>query len=270
MSASILVEQYRTSSDNFYHHPQMSKLSLQPPSMTDIQPADALRLLSKGINRILDLADPAQAAWQPPLFFSQLNQQIPLSPPLNAHQSDDQYTDSPSPMMPPLAPAVQDISPADENPPSLTPPHQESESQQYLIDKANQRSIISRRFWSKSAPEIDIERYLSRIHKYCPISTAVYLSTLLYIYRLCVLTKSIPLTQLNVHRLVIAALRVACKNLEDINHPQKRFAKVGGMTEQELCRLEIGFLFLMDFDLKVNQEVLEAQVALLMELEQQD
>ncbi|KAK9455408.1 cyclin-domain-containing protein [Dipodascopsis uninucleata] len=151
------------------------------------------------------------------------------------------------------SPASSPLSSVASSCPSVQPP----------TDRMSQQSIISRRFWSKTAPDIDIQKYLKRVHQYCPNSTAVYLATSLYIYRLCIERHLIPLTKLNVHRLVIAGLRVACKSLEDVNYPQRRFAKVGGLSEPELSRLEIGFLFLLDFDLKVDLDVLEAQAAYL-------
>ncbi|KAK9470695.1 cyclin-domain-containing protein [Dipodascopsis tothii] len=144
----------------------------------------------------------------------------------------------------------------------VAPAHAPAASAELAIpapDKHAQHALIARRFWCKSAPDIPIDVYLERIHHYCPISPAVYMATSLYIYRLCVVSRVITLTDLNVHRLLLAGLRVASKTLEDINHQQRRFAKVGGLSETELCRLEIGFLFLIDFDLHVSPHVLHAQ-----------
>ncbi|KAK9366420.1 cyclin-domain-containing protein [Lipomyces kononenkoae] len=321
MSATMLMERYRQAPTS---HPSAADLSspqsaaslfpsnnnnnssssillTSTPSMADLTPSDALRLLTTGIKRILALSDPASVAWQPaPTLASSSPTLWPspgpasFSPPLTAQDVlDSKEGVSPSPISG-LAPSMQQLSPGSEHHPTLScdqqlqqqqqqqqeadspasssctdadPERQQQQQQQLVVDKANQRSIISRRFWSKSAPGIDIEKYLLRIHQYCPISTAVYLATSLYIYRLCIVNQVIPLTPLNVHRLVIAALRVASKSLEDINHLQKRFAKVGGLSEQELCRLEIGFLFLMDFDLKLEVDVLEQQAGILMALE---
>ncbi|KAK9320758.1 cyclin-domain-containing protein [Lipomyces orientalis] len=288
MSATMLMEQYQqapTSHPAADNSPQtyFPSIRLTPlPSMADLAPSDALRLLTAGIKRILALSDPATVTWQPaPTLVSSSPTPSPpsaaFSPPLSAQDMlDSKEGVTPSPMMAGLAPSMQQLSPGGEHPPSLSCDQHPTSSpcadivdhnQQFVVDKANQRSIISRRFWSKSAPGIDIEKYLLRIHQYCPISTAVYLATSLYIYRLCIVNQAIPLTPLNVHRLVVAALRVASKSLEDINHLQKRFAKVGGLSEQELCRLEIGFLFLMDFDLKLDVDVLEEQAGILMALE---
>ncbi|KAK9389012.1 cyclin-domain-containing protein [Lipomyces mesembrius] len=286
MSATMLMERYRqapiSQPEDFSSPAPFPSIHLTPtPSMADLAPSDALHLLTTGIKRILALSDPATMGWQPaPTLVSSpaLSPAVTaFSPPMTAQDVlDSKEGVSPSPMISGLAPSMQQLSPGSEHPPSLScdqnPPSPSSpcldaEQQQFVVDKANQRSIISRRFWSKSAPGIDIEKYLLRIHQYCPISASVYIATSLYIYRLCIVNQAIPLTPLNVHRLVVAALRVASKSLEDINHMQKRFAKVGGLSEQELCRLEIGFLFLMDFDLKLEVDMLEEQAGVLMALE---
>lgn len=107
-----------------------------------------------------------------------------------------------------------------------------------------QNGAITRKFWSKAAPAITIEAYLFRIHRYCPLSTAVYLAASVYLHRLAVTDRIIPITRLNVHRLLLAALRVASKGLEDISHAHARFAKVCGLTELELSRLEVSEYYL--------------------------
>ena len=119
-----------------------------------------------------------------------------------------------------------------------------------------QHRVIIRKFYSKKPPPIALEEYLTRLHKYCPMSTAVYLATSLYIYRLAVIEKILPVTARNVHRLVLAGLRVASKALDDLVHSHTRFAKVGGVTEKELGRLEVCFCFVTDFALKVDKDML--------------
>ncbi|KAL7267048.1 hypothetical protein RUND412_010380 [Rhizina undulata] len=128
------------------------------------------------------------------------------------------------------------------------------------LRQSQQYGAITRKFWCRTAPEIPIEDYLFRIHRYCPLSTAVYLAASLYLHRLAVTERVIPITRLNVHRLLLAALRVASKGLEDLSYPHKRFAKVGGLSESELSKLEVSFCFLMNFDLKVDRRSLEKQV----------
>ena len=119
-----------------------------------------------------------------------------------------------------------------------------------------QHGAIARKFYSKKPPPITPEEYLLRLHRYCPMSTAVYLATGLYIHRLAVIEQIIPVTARNVHRLLLGGLRVAMKALEDLSYPHRRFAKVGGVTETELGRLEVSFCFVTNFELKVDKEML--------------
>ncbi len=88
------------------------------------------------------------------------------------------------------------------------------------------------------------------------MSTAVYLATSLYIHKLAVVEHTVPVTGRNVHRLLLAGLRVAMKALEDLSYPHRRFAKVGGVSEMELGRLEVAFCFLTNFELKVDEGML--------------
>lgn len=132
----------------------------------------------------------------------------------------------------------------------------------YAIDAATESSLnlqhgfIVRKFYSKKPPPISLEEYLLRIHQYCPMSTAVYLATSLYIHRLAVVERIIPVTARNAHRLVLAGLRVSMKKLEDAKHRHSRFARVGGVSEAELAKLEVSFCFLTNFDLRANEEML--------------
>lgn len=86
------------------------------------------------------------------------------------------------------------------------------------------------------------------------MSSAVYLATSFYLFRLAVDERAIPVTRRNCHRLLLAGLRVAMKALEDLSYPHAKFAKVGGVSEIELARLEISFCFLAGFELVVREE----------------
>ncbi|QUC19100.1 uncharacterized protein UV8b_03341 [Ustilaginoidea virens] len=140
--------------------------------------------------------------------------------------------------------------------------HHSPEPPPYVIVGADsqpvnlQHGAITRKFYSKKEPPITIKQYLLRLHQFCPMSTAVYLATSLYIHRLAVVERAIPVTKRNAHRLVLAGLRVAMKALEDLSYPHSKIAKVGGVSEVELARLEISFCFLAGFELVVGEELL--------------
>ncbi|PWY93343.1 cyclin-domain-containing protein [Aspergillus sclerotioniger CBS 115572] len=126
-----------------------------------------------------------------------------------------------------------------------------------------QQSVLSKRFLSRREPPITLEEYLLRLHQFCPMSTGVYLATSMYIMRIATVERVIVVSRRNMHRLVLAGLRVAMKTLEDLSYSHSRVAKVGGVTEQELSKLEISFCFLADFELRVDAKMLADQVRLL-------
>lgn len=119
-----------------------------------------------------------------------------------------------------------------------------------------QQSVLARRFVSKREPPFPLKEYLLRLHQYCPMSTAVYLAASIYITRMTAIDGLITLVPKNVHRLVLSGLRVAMKALEDRCNTHRRFAKVVGVRQRELTRLEISFCFLADFELRVDAEML--------------
>ncbi|KZL78246.1 cyclin-dependent protein kinase complex component [Colletotrichum tofieldiae] len=118
-------------------------------------------------------------------------------------------------------------------------------------------------FYSEKPLFISICGYLDRIHRLCPMSTAVYLATSLYIHRLAHNERIIPVTRQNAHRLVLAGLSVAMKALEDLSYPHSMMAKIGGVSDLELARLEISFCFLIDFELVVQEDTLKKHLAVL-------
>ena len=124
-----------------------------------------------------------------------------------------------------------------------------------------QLSVLLRKFVSKKEPPISLRDYLLRLHKYCPMSTAVYLATSIYFTKMAVVQRILSVNPKNMHRLILAGLGVAVKALEDLSYPHSRVAKVGGVSERELSKIEISFCFLVDFKLRVDTQMLldEAQ-----------
>ncbi|KAK4548203.1 hypothetical protein LTR36_010072 [Oleoguttula mirabilis] len=133
----------------------------------------------------------------------------------------------------------------------------------YAEDTTLQRAAIARRFFSKTAPAFSVSQYLLRMHHYCPHSPGVYLTAAVYCHRLCVADLMVPATNRTVHRLSLAAIRVAAKALEDNKWAQERFAGVGGVSRTQLMNLEVTLCFLLDFDLGVDAHMLAKMMFLL-------
>ncbi|CAG8182793.1 unnamed protein product [Penicillium olsonii] len=122
--------------------------------------------------------------------------------------------------------------------------------------EAIQMTILSKKFLSKKVPPISLQDYLLRLHKFCPMSTAVYLAASVYISKMTLVENVLRVLPKNMHRLVLAGVWVASKALEDLSYAHSRVAKVGGVSELELSKLEISFCFLVDFELRVDVRML--------------
>ncbi|GAA5890343.1 hypothetical protein JCM16303_001436 [Sporobolomyces ruberrimus] len=143
-------------------------------------------------------------------------------------------------------------------------------------------------FHARNVPAISIEAYLLRILKYCPTTNEVFLALLVYFDRMARIgleaqrlglprdgpiagqsaegggatsathaSKLFAIDSFNVHRLVIAGVTVASKFFSDVFYTNSRYAKVGGLPLHELNQLELQFLLLNDFRLKVSTDELQ-------------
>ncbi|KIJ56831.1 hypothetical protein M422DRAFT_22967 [Sphaerobolus stellatus SS14] len=111
-------------------------------------------------------------------------------------------------------------------------------------------------FHARNIPTISLEAYLLRILKYCPTTNEVFLSLLVYFDRMSKLAfevtgRAFAIDSYNVHRLVIAGITVASKFFSDVFYTNSRYAKVGGLPQNELNQLELQFLLLNDFRLAI-------------------
>lgn len=134
---------------------------------------------------------------------------------------------------------------------------------------AFQRIAIARRFFSRTVPTFSLDAYLTRFHLYCPHSPGVYLAAAVYCQRLCVADIMVPATSRTVHRLSLAAIRVAAKALEDNKWPQDRVAAIGGISRTQLLNLELALCYLLDFELGVNSTQLARCMFLLQQAARQ-
>jgi hypothetical protein len=113
------------------------------------------------------------------------------------------------------------------------------------------------RFHSRAAPGISISDYLRRIIKYASVERACLLSILIYIDRVCEKHRTFTISSLTVHRFIIAAVTISAKALCDSYCTNTHYAKVGGISTQELNTLELEFLFLIDWEVSCAGLVLQ-------------
>jgi hypothetical protein len=96
-----------------------------------------------------------------------------------------------------------------------------------------------------SRPTISIIEYLRRIAANIRCSEAVFTCSLVYVDRMLKNSKDVPFNLLTMHRIVLTAILVATKYIDDVHFSNKAFAKVGGVSMRELNSSEIDFLFRM-------------------------
>ncbi|EFJ22391.1 hypothetical protein SELMODRAFT_416667 [Selaginella moellendorffii] len=113
-------------------------------------------------------------------------------------------------------------------------------------------------FSGLKAPSISIEKYLERIFKYTNCSPACFVVGYVYIDRLSHKHPDLPITPLNVHRLLVTSVMTASKILDDVHFNNAFFARVGGISTSEVNKLELEFLFRLDFRLTVTVQEFES------------
>lgn len=119
-----------------------------------------------------------------------------------------------------------------------------------LLESSQSEDVITI-FHGSRAPSLNIEQYLDRIYKYSCCSPSCFVVAHIYMERFIECT-SAHLTPLNVHRLLITSVMVAAKFIDDAFYNNAYYARVGGVTTKELNKLEMKFLFGLDFQLHVN------------------
>lgn len=110
-------------------------------------------------------------------------------------------------------------------------------------------------FFSVTKPDISTEEYVYRLVHYTQCSPSAFVVMLIYLERIARANGRLRLTAYNLHRLLVTALMLACKVLDDRCFSTLHYAKVGGIpTAREMNRLEMQFLRYLDFRMNVAVE----------------
>ncbi|KAK0583045.1 hypothetical protein LWI29_032826 [Acer saccharum] len=112
-------------------------------------------------------------------------------------------------------------------------------------------------FHGLRAPTITIQQYIDRIFKYAACSPSCFVVAQIYVDRY-LRQADVHLTSHNVHRLLLTSVMVAAKFNDDASFNNAYYARVGGVTTAELNRMEMKFLFSLDFRLQVNVQTFQS------------
>ncbi|XP_050265302.1 cyclin-P3-1 [Quercus robur] len=122
-----------------------------------------------------------------------------------------------------------------------------------LLEETQIKDVITI-FHGLREPTLSIRQYIDRIFKYSGCSPSCFVVAHIYVDRFLQSTE-VHLTSLNVHRLLITSIMLAAKFIDDAFFNNAYYAKVGGVSTAELNRLEMKFLFSIDFRLQVSVEM---------------
>ncbi|VEU20630.1 DEKNAAC101405 [Brettanomyces naardenensis] len=134
---------------------------------------------------------------------------------------------------------------------------------------------IVQKFYLKQVPALTISKYLERINRFLTPSPSVLITASYFLFNLafnlrpendqCVLPLQAPpesdgpikmtyVDTLDVFRLILSVLRVSLKEIEDKNFKQAYYCKITGLQHvEDLLKLELSLLYLLDFHIFINE-----------------
>lgn len=138
------------------------------------------------------------------------------------------------------------------------------------------RKWLSKKFYLKNAPNMEISAYIDRINRNLDISGAVALCAGWFLFKFVFNIRSmekkirdVPLvphgggtmervSKRNAFRLILTSIRLASKLIEDKNYKQGYYCRVTGLQKtSDLFRLELAMGYGLEWGLFVNEKVLK-------------
>ncbi|GLC46058.1 hypothetical protein PLESTM_001820500 [Pleodorina starrii] len=109
-------------------------------------------------------------------------------------------------------------------------------------------------------PPIGLPAYVERVAKYTKCSPVCFIMSLVYMDLLGQRDPDMLPTPLNVHRLLLSGVMLAAKLTDDHYFNNAFYGRVGGVSAQEINRLELEMLRLLDYRLHVPWEEVRAML----------
>ncbi|KAI5010711.1 cyclin-P1-1 [Hordeum vulgare subsp. vulgare] len=110
-------------------------------------------------------------------------------------------------------------------------------------------------FEGTGPPRIGVAQYLERVHRYAALEPECYVVAYAYVDRAAHRRPAAAVASRNVHRLLLACLLVASKVLDDFHHDNAFFARVGGVSNAEMNKLELELLGVLDFEVMLSRRL---------------
>ena len=122
-------------------------------------------------------------------------------------------------------------------------------------NKNNKRRKISKDiFTGRTLPKINLNDFINRIIAYTEIEKNTLICSLIYLDEI---DKKKPITEFNIHRIFFSCVLISIKYNEDDIFKNDYYAKIAGVTLNEINKMESTFISLLDFNLYINPNVFE-------------
>ena len=108
-------------------------------------------------------------------------------------------------------------------------------------------------FYSKNIPVLSLNKYLIRIMKYTESENNTLIVGYLYVMKL-IQKENFVLGINNVYRLLLGAIVLAKKFMEDIKYDNSYYCNIGGISNQELNLIEYSLFTRIDFSINLQKK----------------
>ena len=119
--------------------------------------------------------------------------------------------------------------------------------------KKKQSRGINEPFYNKNIPALSLNKYLIRIIKYTECENNTLIVAYLYIIKL-IQKENFVLGINNVYRLLLGAVVLAKKVLEDIKFDNSYYCDIGGISNNDLNLIEYNLFTRLDFNVNLKKE----------------
>lgn len=124
---------------------------------------------------------------------------------------------------------------------------------QTQVRKRRKASASVAEFEGRCAPTISIDAYLHRFARFAKCSPVCFVMAQNYLEQLSKVDPALTPGPRNVHRLLTVGIMLAAKLMDDRYYNNAYYAKIGGFSLDELNRLEIRMMMLLDYKLRVSK-----------------
>jgi len=135
------------------------------------------------------------------------------------------------------------------------------------LERKSFRHPWAKKFYVQThAANYSIQEYFKRLDRYFHCSKESLLLSFIYVDRAITNNRdNICLSYANIHRLILASITCACKYWDDVYYSNAHYARVGGVSLNELNDLEYCMLKLLDYKLYVDVDEYKGYLSMLEE-----